>query len=62
MCVCEIKLIFFDVLIWDAEMPKIMACLMKCHSDIALAKLDEEKRVSCIKAWEDNEKSKAINK
>jgi len=36
---------------------------MKCYSsDIALAKLDEEKRLSCIKAWEDNEKSKAVNK
>jgi len=44
-------------------MPKTMPSLMKCYSsDIALAKLDEEKRLSCIKAWEDNEKSKAVNK
>jgi hypothetical protein len=32
------------------------------HIDIALAKLETEKRNSLIKAWEENEKTKAENK
>jgi hypothetical protein len=31
-------------------------------SDIALADLEKEKRLSFIKAWEDSEKTKAENK
>jgi len=36
--------------------------LMFCFSDVALADLEKEKRLSFIKAWEDSEKTKAENK
>lgn len=33
-----------------------------CYSDIALAEVEKEKRLSFIAAWEESEKSKAENK
>lgn len=35
---------------------------LNCYPDIALARVETEKRNSLIKAWEENEKTKAENK
>jgi hypothetical protein len=37
-------------------------CSALCFSDIALAEVEKEKKMSFIMAWEESEKTKAENK
>lgn len=59
-CFCHEKCC--QLIVYSFFWPKLIVCSNLYFTDVVLARVETEKRLSLIRAWEENEKSKADNK